>query len=337
MGIKAKAVVFPEPNKAEIREITLPEVEDDDILVKMEYSGVSVGTERWILTSTIPGLKYPLVPGYQNIGTVQEVGKKVTSFKTGDKVFLGYSRLPDGLSAGSGAHMSYGVYAQNREGIGIRQNAIKITDDFIPQEVALLTLATVGYNGANWKDVVSKGDLVVVIGQGMIGQMASQNARARGARKVITSDFFDKRVELSGKYSADIAVNSKKTDLLELVKKEDPKGADVVIESVGIGKNISEAAKLVKRFTGKLMLLGTYWGMTPVNWREIHGPRITIYTTDYYFREEQLAALKLLKEKKLKIKPLITHEFNYKEAPKIYEMMLNDPSEMLGVVIDWRE
>ena len=77
--MKVRMVVFPEPNRAEMREGELPALQEDEILVKVLYSGVSVGTERWILTNKIEGTKYPLVPGYQNVGIVEEVGNKVIS------------------------------------------------------------------------------------------------------------------------------------------------------------------------------------------------------------------------------------------------------------------
>ena len=329
--MRVKAVVFPKPNKYELRELNLPDIENDEILVRVKYSGVSVGTERWILSNKCEGLKYPVIPGYQSVGEVIQAGKDVDEYSEGDKVFVPLSRHPQGYHD-TACHMSYLICkGYLRAGYN---SPLKLELNFKEKEIALLTLATVGYNGVSWKNVVSRGDVVVVIGQGMIGQMAAQHAKIRGARKVITSDFIPKRVELSAKYSADIAVNAKEANLSELVKKEAPEGVNVVIESVGIPENIVESAQLIK-YGEKMMLLGAYHGTSEIKWRKIHPRRITIYTTDCYIREEQMATLKLIQEGRLKISPLITHELTINDATKAYDMMLNNPEKMLGVIIKW--
>jgi len=330
--MKVKAIVFPEPNKFEIRELELRDIEEDEILVKSLYSGISIGTERWALTNKGGYWKYPIVPGYQNAGIVEKIGKKVTNFKEGDIVFTSYSEIPEGYFSYSGSHMSYVICKVKND--MPQKDPIKLEGEMNLKEVCLLTMATVGYNGANWKGVVSEGDSVIVIGQGLIGQMCAQNAKIRGASKVIGLDFYDKRVEISSKYSTDLSINPKKTDLRELFKKGVLTRAEVVVEATGIPENIYEYTWMVK-YGGKMMLLGTYHGKSEIEWRKIHPLRITLYTTDYYTREEQLSALKLIQERKLKIEPLITHEAESSDALKIYDLMLNNPAEILGAIIRW--
>ncbi|MFP4564192.1 MAG: alcohol dehydrogenase catalytic domain-containing protein, partial [Spirochaetia bacterium] len=89
---KMKAVCFPEREKAELIEVPLPEPGDEEVLVRIAYSAISPGTERWMLRGKleVPGeapFAFPHVPGYQAAGTIVEVGPGVTGFAPGDRVF----------------------------------------------------------------------------------------------------------------------------------------------------------------------------------------------------------------------------------------------------------
>src|SRR5439155_19670223 len=74
------------------------------------------------------------------------------------------------------------------------------------------------------------GELVVVTGQGLIGQMSAQMSRLRGAT-VISSDLMEKRVQLSALYSADIAIDGRSDNLLEIIHQVQPDVADVVSDN----------------------------------------------------------------------------------------------------------
>ena len=81
MSVPSKAVVFVEKNKVEVRTIELPAPQDDEILVKTLFSGVSAGTELWSLTGQYWSTVFPTVPGYQKTGVVEQVGSKVLNYK----------------------------------------------------------------------------------------------------------------------------------------------------------------------------------------------------------------------------------------------------------------
>jgi len=324
MSIRGDAVIFTGPGKVEVKKITLPDLDKEDLLVRVCYSGISVGTERWILTGKFQGAKYPLVPGYQSVGWVEKTGKRVKNIKVGNRVFLGFSKVRSNLNSWWGGHSSYGVCNY--------KSALKIPEGIVSQEVALLVLAAVGFNGVDLPRI-KKGDLVVVIGQGMVGQMAAQNARIKGA-KVIGSDFIAKRVSLSSRYSTDISLNPKVKNLEKIVKTQKEKGADLVIESTGLAKNINECFDLLSP-RGKLSLLGYYPGLSQIDLIKSHLKEVTIYSPDSFTPSRLKKTLSLLKEKKLKIKPLITHEIMAKDAKHAYQLILKNPQDILGMVLRW--
>jgi hypothetical protein len=87
---KANAIVFDAPQQLSVQMLDLKPFEAADIEVEVSFSGISTGTERLLWDGTMPpfpGLAYPLVPGYETVGTVVKVGDS-DSVKVGDQVFI---------------------------------------------------------------------------------------------------------------------------------------------------------------------------------------------------------------------------------------------------------
>ena len=65
------AVVLEEPERLVLSRLPLPEPGEEDVVVDIEWSGISTGTERLLWSGRMPpfpGLGYPLVPGYESVG-----------------------------------------------------------------------------------------------------------------------------------------------------------------------------------------------------------------------------------------------------------------------------
>ena len=89
-ALQTRAVVLRGPGDLELRELALPEPGQEDVVVDVEASGVSAGTERLLWTGRMPpfpGLGYPLVPGYESVGTITHAGAE-SGRKTGERVFV---------------------------------------------------------------------------------------------------------------------------------------------------------------------------------------------------------------------------------------------------------
>ncbi|MHB8618375.1 MAG: alcohol dehydrogenase catalytic domain-containing protein, partial [Chloroflexota bacterium] len=73
-----------------VRQVAVPRPGREEVLVQTEWSAVSPGTERWLLTDRFfsrnaPGTRFPAVPGYQRVGTIQAVGPGVDSVRVGQR------------------------------------------------------------------------------------------------------------------------------------------------------------------------------------------------------------------------------------------------------------
>lgn len=322
-----KAVIFEGPGKAVLRNISMPEPEPNDVVFRVEYSGVSMGTEIWYYAGRrMQDISYPAIPGYQAVGIVESVGTNVSGFKPGDRVFARRTRvLKDFDGSWMGSHVSIMVSSV--------EETIKIDPSIDPKAAVMNALPAVSLHGYNFLNS-RPGDTVVVLGQGLIGQMSAQIAKLRGAR-VITADRFPLRVERSAEFSADLALNSAEVNLTQVVQEyTNGQGADIVIDSTGAASIFSQCVDLV-RPKGQILMQGWYGETIPVDGHLTHMKEPTVYFPCSFYPEEQEQCLAWMANGDLRLNGLLTHIVSPEECQQMYDTMLNRPQETLGVLFDW--
>jgi 2-desacetyl-2-hydroxyethyl bacteriochlorophyllide A dehydrogenase len=199
---------------------------------------------------------------------------------------------------------------------------------------SLFRMAGVARHGVRLAGI-REGDLVVVIGQGMIGQMSAQAARRRGGR-VITSERIPLRVEASSRYSADLALNAETDDLDQAVREESPDGADVVIDTTGNSEMFSSCLALV-RPEGRISLQGYYPEPIRIDFHPTHLKRPTISVPCGWDEDDDARIATDLADGRLTIAPLITHQFGYEQAAEAYKLVMEQPDQTLGLVFRWSD
>src|SRR5258708_1586040 len=106
--MRTDAITFPAVDRAELREIELPEPTPTDCIVDVLMCGVSVGTEVWALSGERPpgDTSFPCVPGYQAVGVVRQAGS-AAALQPGERIFFTKSRLVPPYSQGNwmGSHV----------------------------------------------------------------------------------------------------------------------------------------------------------------------------------------------------------------------------------------
>lgn len=324
LSTTTRAVVIRGINDVRVEEIPVPEIAPDEVRVRVKYSGISVGTERWLVTGQRPDGHFPLISGYQNCGVVEAVGELVKSVQIGDRVCVGRTRVLPPIHPGWSGHVGVAVAPASM--------VVPIPDEVSWEEAALERLAAVGLRGARMANI-KPGDRVVIIGQGMIGHLLGQIARCWDAF-VIASDKLPHRVELARRYSADIAVNPDHQDLVGIVQEHFLNGADVVVEATGYAENIPLCLDLVRE-QGRILLQGWYPGDVSFNFHRAHAKRITVHFPCYLEGED--VVLGMLARGKLQIRPLITHILPASLAPEAFRLIVENPSEIMGMILDWEE
>jgi len=329
----SRAVVFPEPLKAGMQEVLVPDPGPRDLLIEIEYSFLSNGTERWCLTGRLevpgaPGFRFPHVPGYQAAGVVRAVGSEIFEYAPGDRVFSRNCREPLGFEGSWwGGHVRVHVTETSE--------VLKLPRDISTLQGSALLIAQVGYNGAT-KPEVSPGDVAVVIGEGLVGQFAGQVLRSRGVR-VIMAGLVPQRLGIAARYSADEVYDNSDGGLLEFIKDRFPDGVSIVIETASSSRTVHLAAELLGK-NGQLVLNGFYPpGESIIDWHWLRRKEITLYCPDSRNHTRLEATLRLMRKGRIRVEELVTHVIHADKAAEAYTMLLEPSAEFLGVVIDWRD
>jgi len=332
MPRKSTAILFPEPNRAVVDEVPIPEPNAGDVLVQIEYSSISVGTERWCLTGRleIPGqapLAFPHVPGYQAAGVVLETGRAVKDLKPGDRVFSRNCRAPAGWE---------GSWWGGHVGLHVAEEAavIKLPDSVSLPEASGLLVAQVGYNGAT-KPPVAAGTAAAVIGDGLVGQYAAQVLRHRGAR-VFLSGLAPLRLRLAAEHSADEVFDASAGDFAAFVRGRFPKGVAVAVETASSRRTVRQAIDLLA-YGGHLVLNGFYPPPESLlDWHWLRTRELTAHFPNSRTRERLVSTLRLLEQGAVRVEELVTHTVPLADAPGLYKKLLGLDADFLGLAIQWR-
>lgn len=332
--MKAPAVVFAAPGRVEIREMAVRRPGIGEVGVRTAFSGVSQGTERWALTGRYdqfardPAGHYPCSPGYQAAGVIDAVGPDVHDLHEGDRVFLAGTRFLDPFHKYPGpcmaAHSGYLVAA--------RSQVTPLASGVDMAAAALYHMAGVSRHGVRLTKI-QPGELVAVIGLGMIGQMSAQAARRAGAR-VVAADLIPQRVEAAAKHSTDRAVNANAELLEDVIRGENPHGADVVIDTTGDHRIFDRCLGLI-RCEGRITMQGYYPDPISIDFHRTHLQRPTVTFPCGWDDEDNAELADDLDTGALVIAPLITHRVPFEDAASAYQLVLDHPEQSLGMVLHW--
>jgi predicted dehydrogenase/threonine dehydrogenase-like Zn-dependent dehydrogenase len=290
-------------------------------------------------------LDQPNALGYSSSGTVVGIGEGVTDLNLGDHV------------ACAGA--SYAVHAEFACVPRLLAAKIRPDSNVSFEEAACTTLGAVALHGIRTADA-KVGDVVAVIGLGLLGQLTVQILKAAGCR-VLGMDIDAERAELALRMGAD-ATCSSRVALRELcLQQSHGHGADAgLITAETTSSEPVELAGEVARDRGVVVAVGTV-GMNiqrrlyfekELDFRisRSYGPgrydsAFELKGRDYpigYVRWTETrnmeAFVQLLAEGKLDVKSLITHRFPIERARGAYDLITEDRAEpFLGVLIKYPE
>ena len=221
---------------------------------------------------------------------------------------------------------------------------IKLPDDFPMEKGPFAKLGMICMT-AIVQSQIAVNDTVVVIGLGLIGNIAAQLYSIMGAN-VIGVDLVGKRVEIAHQAGIDhVLLAGDGLDLKEKVKEiTGGREADIVVEATGSPQQVTPALDLVRQL-GQVIALGSTRGTVDFNVYEYiqrKGVRFIgayegLATLDGFPSREMLTrhVFKLISRGALKIDPLITHKLPAEEAARAYDMLLNHKDQALGVLFNW--
>jgi len=309
-----------------LEEVPMPPVGPKEVRVRSKVSLISRGSEilrRYMREEAIN----PAIMGYSLAGVVDAVGGEVAHrFQPGDRVMA------------VAPHAQYVV--QPIEGYD-GPRVWPIPDDISFEEATFLPLSKSGVIWAQSPGIRPR-HTVVIMGQGLVGNLVLQAARQHLCERIIVVDAIAKRCQQGLDYGADHAIDVNETDPVERVMElTGGEGADVVFECVGgkPGVNSFSQAQQMVRVGGTLHLIGLYHGQPlPLDAARMQRRRML----GGYFEDDpgevmMARTVELMQAGKIRVKPLISHRFPYQQAKEAFDLLYGRLSEAMGVLLIWEE
>ncbi|TFG59842.1 MAG: alcohol dehydrogenase [Spirochaetales bacterium] len=250
-----KAAVVEKPNVMVMKEVPVPEINDDEVLIKVKFTGIC-GTDYSIFTGKYSSDKLPLIPGHEFSGTLVKAGKNARNLKEGDKVTADinmscghcfYCRRGQKLMCPEfsqlGIHIN-GTYAEYVKAPWGQVHRLPDSMDFMIG--AFIEPTSCIIHSAKAMNL-SIGSSVAILGAGL-GVLHAAVAKHRGAAPVIVLARNPKKLALAKEFGADYTINVKevKDPVAEVRKLTEGRGADYVVESVGTIATYEQAFSMVR-------------------------------------------------------------------------------------------
>ncbi len=307
------AVVLQEPKQLGLQRLTLPTPGDADIVVDVEWSGISTGTERLLWSGRMPhfpGMGYPLVPGYESVGRVSWAGPSAT-IRVGERVFVPGANCYGAIRGLFGGTASRVVLPESR--------AIPVSEALGEQGI-LFALAATGYHAA-FSDKGAPADLI--IGHGVLGRLIARIVVASGAP---SPTVWEKNETRFGG-----AVGYQVVD-----PDQDPRRDYRVICDVSGDSSILDV--LMSRLApgGEIILAGFYADRLSFSFPPAFMKEARMRVAAQWQKADLLAVKELVESGRLSFDGLITHRSTADGAPSAYRVAFEDPA-CLKMVLDWRK
>jgi L-iditol 2-dehydrogenase len=340
-----KALVLKEHNHFEYKDIPVPEIKDNEVLIKVKAVGICGSDIHGIDGSTgrrIP----PVVMGHEASGIIEKVGSSVSGWKKGDRVTFDST-----IYCGKCHFCRSGKInlCENRRVLGVscedyRQNGAFAEYVAVPkhilyripkrlsfEEAAMVEPLSIAFHAVH-RTPISLNDTVVVVGSGIIGLLLIQTLRASGCGNIIAVDIDDGRLNLACKLGADRGLNSErdniKEEVLEVTKNF---GADLSFEVVGVTPTIKTAVEVLKK-GGIITLIGNISPTVEFPLQSVVTKEISI-NGSCASSGEYLACLSMIARGSINVKALISKIAPLSEGADWFKRLYHKEPGLLKVIL----
>jgi L-iditol 2-dehydrogenase len=259
-----KAAVFEKVGLIKVKEVPVPEIGDNDVLIKVKLTGIC-GTDWSIYNGWYSTDKLPMIPGHEFSGVVAKVGKNATGVAEGDRVTCDIN-----MSCGKCFYCIKGekLLCDNFTQLGIHTDGTfaeyvkapasllhKLPENMSFEEGAFIEPVSCVIHAAKAMDACLASS-VAIIGCGL-GVLHARMAVLRACAPVIIFGDNRKRLQIAKEMGADYAIHIDDVadPVAEVMKLTNGRGADYAIEAVGTIKTYEQAFAMLRR-GGRLSAFG---------------------------------------------------------------------------------
>jgi L-iditol 2-dehydrogenase len=325
-----------------IEKLPIPSIAENEVLVKVRASGIC-GSDvmEWYRIK-----KAPRVLGHEITGEIVKVGKDVTKYRVGDRVFVSHHvpcntceycshdqhTLCDTLHSTNFDPGGFAEYLRVPP-INVDTGVFILPDSVTFHEgVFIEPLACVirGMHIAGF----TKGKTIAILGSGMSGLLHIMLAKEWGAKTIFATDVVEYRLNMAKKVGADHVLDARENIPQFIRKNNDGKLADLVVVCTGAPAAMQQAYQTVGRGGTILFFAPTEPGIDiPTPLFDLWNKGVTMVTTYAGSPNDIDEAISLLEEKKLTVSHLITHVLPLDEAAQGFKLVA-DAQDSIKVILE---
>ena len=319
-----KAVVYRGPKNVKVEEVPEPKPAQNDVLVRFKAGSICGTDVHYYKGEWKDSEKIGRVIGHDASGQVTETDQRVAIVPF---IFCGSCRYC--LEGRPNLCERWSIMGFNRNGcfseliVVQRKNLLPIPSNVTYEEAAILEPVALALHTF---DLLQPrlGQWATIVGQGPIGLVMAQVARASGCR-VIAIDLENYRLTLSRKYGAEICINPKSQKVADKVRTITEGGSDIVIEAAGKRETVEQTPQLVSR-TGKVALVGESAGFI-----KFEGE--AVFFGVWLNPLKYALALDSVSKGIIDVKSLITHRFPLVDFERAIETATNAAKRPVKVIL----
>ena len=323
----------------------VPEPQDDEVLVKLEYVGICGSDLHYYESGAIGGyvVKPPFVLGHEPGGIVVKTGKNVRGLKAGDKVALEpgktcghcefcrqgkYNLCPDVVFfATPPVDGVFAEYVAHKADL-----CFKLPENVSTMEGALIEPLAVGFHAA-MQGGARFGQRALVFGAGCIGLVSLLALKALGVSEVYVVDVVASRLQKAEQLGASAVVNGAEEDVAaRLAELTGGEGIDLAIETSGSETAANQAIGAAKK--GSVIVFVGYGrtGRTTLSMSLALDKELT-FKTVFRYRHIYPLAIRAVAEGRVNLKGVVSHVFGFDELQRAMDLSVSDKERIVNAVV----
>lgn len=334
-----KAIVIDTPNKIEVKEIPMPEVKENEALLKVKCVGIC-GADVASYTGNQPFTTYPRIPGHEFSAEIVQIPENDKGLKVGDIVTCNpYFNCGECYSCERGFvncctdNQTMGV---QRDGAFCEYIAMPVERIFSgkglsAEELALIEPFSISQHAVS-RATIKESDTVLVVGAGPIGLFALIAAKQK-CKKIVVADILDNRLNLAKEYGADAVVNTRTQSLEEFAKDfTDGRGFDVCIEACGAPETFLSCIDCAA-FAANIILIGNGKRETNFVHSIILKKELNIHGSRNALNADFINNINLVADKKADVMKMVSGIYDMENATDAFEALKNNDGTLAKILI----
>jgi L-iditol 2-dehydrogenase len=337
-----RAAYVVENEKVEIRDIDVPTLKADEVLIKVKTVGVC-GSDLHLFKGTHAFRKPPAILGHEVAGDIVEIGENVTNFKIGDRVTvephlgcgecefckqelvnLCTSKKAPGTPSWIGTFVEYFNAPE--------KTVYKINDNISYEMGTLIEPLAVAVHAIDRITVAEK-DSIAILGSGTIGLLALVAAREAGYKNIICTDTQEFNLEMALKQGAKLALNPLKEDVVARVKEfTGGRGVDVALIAADSKVILDQASAMVRR-RGEVGVIAMITEKIPVYTYSFVFNEQTLFGAMTYETKDFVKATEMINNG-LDLSDFLTQKLPLEESQRALDVLSEKKENVIKVIVE---